>query len=115
MLSGAAILFENDARNLVLGPLEIMIEIVENVAKDPINAKNVENLQTGVKAMLDQGEEQNKSKDKGNDEEENYEVSVIKAAIIKISALLAISFGEAGGEIIKKNITSGQDESSFER
>ena len=109
MLSGAAILFENDARNLVLGPLEIMIEIVENVAKDPINAKNVENLQTGVKAMLDQGEEQNKSKDKGNDEEENYEVSVIKAAIIKISALLAISFGEAGGEIIKKNITSGQD------
>ena len=109
MLSGAAILFENDARNLVLGPLEIMIEIVENVAKDPINAKNVENLQTGVKAMLDQGEEQNKSKDKGNEEEENYEVSVIKAAIIKISALLAISFGEAGGEIIKKNITSGQD------
>ena len=109
MLSGAAILFENDARKLVLGPLEIMIEIVENVAKDPINAKNVENLQTGVKAMLDQGEEQNKSKDKGNDEEENYEVSVIKAAIIKISALLAISFGEAGGEIIKKNITSGQD------
>ena len=106
MLSGAAILFENDARNLVLGPLEIMIEIVENVAKDPINAKNVENLQTGVKAMLDQGEEQNKSKDKGNEEEENYEVSVIKAAIIKISALLAISFGEAGGEIIKKNITS---------
>ena len=44
-----------------------------------------------------------------NDEEENYEVSVIKAAIIKISALLAISFGEAGGEIIKKNLTSGQD------
>ena len=27
MLSGAAILFENDARNLVLNPLEIMIEI----------------------------------------------------------------------------------------
>ncbi len=109
MLSGAAILFENDARNLVLGPLEIMIEIVENVAKDPINAKNVENLQTGVKAMLDQGEDPNQNKEKGNEEEENYEVSVIKAAIIKISALLAISFGEAGGEIIKKNITSGQD------
>ncbi len=108
MLSGAAILFENDARNLVLGPLEIMIEIVENVSKDPINAKNVENLQTGVKAMLDQNEEQNQNKDK-SEEEENYEVSVIKAAIIKISALLAISFGEAGGEIIKKNITSGQD------
>ncbi len=44
-----------------------------------------------------------------NDEEENYEDSVIKAAIIKISALLEISFCEAGGEIIKKNLTSGQD------
>ena len=109
MLSGAAILFENDARNLVLNPLEIMIEIVENVAKDPINAKNVENLQTGVKAMLDQNEEQQSKEKDHHDEEENYEVSVIKAAIIKISALLAISFGEAGGEIIKKNITSGQD------
>ena len=109
MLSGAAILFENDARNLVLNPLEIMIEIVENVAKDPINAKNVENLQTGVKAMLDQNEEQQSKEKDHHEEEENYEVSVIKAAIIKISALLAISFGEAGGEIIKKNITSGQD------
>ena len=35
MLLDAAILFENDARNLVLNPLEIMIEIVENVAKAP--------------------------------------------------------------------------------
>ena len=127
MLSGAAILFENDAKKLVLSPLEIMIEIVDNVAKDPINAKNIDELQTGVKAILDEEEgEKEKAKKKkhgnlgnnatvavddknNNDEEENYEVSVIKAAIIKISALLAISFGEAGGEIIKKNLTSGQD------
>ena len=110
MLTGAAILFEHDARQLVLGPLEIMIEIVDNVAKDPINAKNVEDLQTGVKALLNENEEgKNKNNENKNEEEENYEVSVIKAAIIKISALLAISFGEAGGEIIKKNITSGQD------
>ena len=127
MLSGAAILFENDAKKLVLSPLEIMIEIVDNVAKDPINAKNIDELQTGVKAILDEEEEEKeKAKKKkhgnlgnnatvavddknNNDEEENYEVSVIKAAIIKISALLAISFGEAGGEIIKKNLTSGQD------
>ncbi len=127
MLSGAAILFENDAKKLVLSPLEIMIEIVDNVAKDPINAKNIEEIQTGVKAILDEEEEEKIKKKKDihgnfhnsgivsmedkndNDEEENYEVSVIKAAIIKISALLAISFGEAGGEIIKKNLTSGQD------
>ena len=103
LLTGAAVLFENDANKLVLGPLETMIEIVENVAKDPINAKNVENLQGGIKATLDK-----ENAAKGNNKD-NYEVSVIKAAIIKISALLAIGFGEAGGEIIKKNLASGQE------
>ena len=132
MLSGAAILFENDAKKLVLSPLEIMIEIVDNVAKDPINAKNIDELQTGVKAILDEEEgEKEKAKKKkhgnlgnnatvavddknNNDEEENYEVSVIKAAIIKISALLAISFGEAGGEIIKKNLTTQKKDNLLE-
>jgi len=123
MLTGAVLLFEYDARTLVLEPLEVMIEIVDTVAKDPINAKNVENLQTGVKAaILDKNNSKTfknnttfanrtlKENQVNNDKnEESYEVSVIKAAIIKISALLAIGFGEAGGEIIKKNLTSGQD------
>jgi len=123
MLTGAVLLFEYDARTLVLEPLEVMIEIVDTVARDPINAKNVENLQTGVKAaMLDKNNSKTfknnttfanrtlKENQTNNDKnEESYEVSVIKAAIIKISALLAIGFGEAGGEIIKKNLTSGQD------
>ena len=123
MLTGAVLLFEYDARTLVLEPLEVMIEIVDTVARDPINAKNVENLQTGVKAaMLDKNNSKTfknnttfanrtlKENQSNNDKnEESYEVSVIKAAIIKISALLAIGFGEAGGEIIKKNLTSGQD------
>lgn len=102
MLAGAAMLFERDANKIVLTPLEIMLEIVENVAKDPINAKNVENLQTGIKAAVNKDVADSTTKD-------NYEVSVIKSAIIKISALLAIGFGEAGGEIIKKNLSSGQE------
>ena len=38
--------------------------------------------------------------------EDNYEVNVIKDAIIKIAALLAIGFGEAGGEMLKRNLSS---------
>ena len=34
----------------------------------------------------------------------SYEVKIIMNAIIKISALLAMSVGDAGGEIIHKNI-----------
>ena len=54
MLTGATLIFENDARTLVLEPLEVMIEIVEKVSNDPMNAKNVDELQSGVKAKLDQ-------------------------------------------------------------
>jgi hypothetical protein len=112
-LSLATILFESDANTLVLTPLEIMTEIVETVAKDPMNAKNVENLQTGIKAAMNEdgnedGNGNTNDKQSGNDNE-NYEVSVIKSAIIKISALLAIGFGEAGGNIITQNLASEQE------
>ena len=109
MLTGAAILFENDASKLVLEPLEVMIEIVENVAKDPINAKNVENLQTGIKQMIEKTEEEKAAEKVAEKKKDNYEVTVIKSAIIKISALLAIGFGEAGGEIIQKNLANSQE------
>ena len=112
MLTGATLIFENDVRTLVLEPLEVMIEIVEKVSNDPMNAKNVDELQSGVKAKLDQINRTLTQQELGNNMEmydESYEVQVIKSAIIKISALLAIGFGEAGGEIIKTNITSGKD------
>ena len=125
-LAVATILFENDANKLVLTPLEIMTEIVETVAKDPVNARNVEALQTGIKAVMNQ-EEQNVNDNNNNNnnnnninnsqstikynnnDHENYEISVIKTAIVKISALLAISFGEAGGHIIAKNLSNDQE------
>ena len=104
-LTLAAVSFEQDTQELVLQPLEIMIEIVDAVAKDPINAKNVENLQKGVKSTM-----QKIGKKKGKEmTEEQYEVKVIEGAIIKISALLAIGFGEAGGEIIKENLSSNSE------
>ena len=112
-LSLATILFESDANTLVLTPLEIMTEIVETVAKDPMNAKNVENLQTGIKAAMNEdGNEDgngNTNDKQNNNDNENYEVSVIKSAIIKISALLAIGFGEAGGNIITQNLANEQE------
>jgi len=47
--------------------------------------------------------------EKKNDDKDTNEVSVIKQAIIKISALLLIGFGEAGGEIIKQNLSTYND------
>ena len=85
-----------------------MIEIVDNVAKDPINARNIDDLQSGIKSTIAKI-----MKNKNNNDQETqsnqYEIKVIKQAIIKISALLAIGFGEAGGEIIKEHLKHGHD------
>jgi class 3 adenylate cyclase len=107
LLTVAAILFESDTKVLVLEPLEVMIEIVENVAKDPINAKNIDTVQKGVKTEISKFTDK-RQKIRGQ-QADKYEVKIIQSAILKISALLAIGFGEAGGAIITENITSQQD------
>jgi len=105
VLTAAAVILEDDTKKLVLEPLEIMIEIVDNVAKDPINAKNVEDIQNaGIKALLAETKMSEEEKKKQQEKVQKYEVKIIQNAILKISALLAIGFGEAGGEIIKKNL-----------
>jgi len=114
----SAIMLEDSTKTLVLDPSEVMIEIVETVAKDPMNAKNVENLQSGLKNMvnkLNEGEEIHiKGKDNSKEKlktgkKKQYEIFIIQSAIIKISALLSIGFGEAGGEVIKENISGTKD------
>ena len=109
----ASILSETDLTHILLNPFEIMIELADGVSKDPMNAKNIKELEQGVNALLQKnnnGKNQlfnesiiNKSY---NECYNSYEVKVIMNSIIKISALLAMSVGEAGGEIIHKNLSS---------
>ena len=47
---------------------------------------------------------QMKEKQKKAKEESNYETQILERTIIKIGALLALGFGEAGSEIIAKNM-----------
>ena len=106
-------LSETDLTDILLTPIEVMIEVADKVAKDPINAKNIEELEQGVIYILQKNKNPNKNenkffkqKNKHYDETYNsYEVKAVMNAIIKISALLAMSVGEAGGEIIHKNLS----------
>ena len=90
-----------------------MIEVADKVAKDPINAKNIEELEQGVIDILHKNNKENKNiivneekiKKNYNECYNSYEVKAIMNAIIKISALLAMSVGDAGGEIIHKNLS----------
>lgn len=109
-----AVVFESDSKNLVLDPLEIMIEIVELVEQDPIMAKNAESLKSGIKNQMmnnNKGDDKKKKngKDKIKENQDRYEIKMIENSIVKISSLLAICFGDAGGDIIKQNIEKGKD------
>ena len=102
------VIFENDTKKLVLDPLEFMIEIVDMVQQDPTIAKNAENLNSAIKSQILSYKQQN-FKVKCRNIEDNYEVVMIKNSIVKISSLLSICFGEAGGDIIKQYLERGKD------
>jgi len=110
----AYIFFGNDLTNILLNPFEDMIEVAESVSKDPMKAKNIEELKKGVIILLQKNKKINNDvilneediHKEYNKSYNSYEVKIIMNAIIKISALLAMSVGEAGGEIIHKNISS---------
>jgi class 3 adenylate cyclase len=114
LVTVATIFFERDVKSLVLDPLEVMIEIVDKVSKDPIKAKNFDNLESGMKTTISkiQKEDQNNNSTKNKKKrlaKEGDEVKIIQSAIMKISALLAIGIGEAGNEIIKENLSNYND------
>ena len=45
--------------------------------------------------------------EKEKNEQKQYETAVLERAIVKISHLLALGFGEAGGSIIGQNMNNG--------
>ena len=104
----ASILYETDLTHILLTPLEVMIEVAYKIAKDPINAKNIEELQHGLFDINNNKENKifNKDINDNNERFNSYEIKAIMNAIIKISALLAMSVGDAGGEVIHKNLSS---------
>jgi hypothetical protein len=98
-----AYVLENDSKKLILEPLQVMIQVVEEVASDPINAKNLETLQKKIKRTMKKVSNYDKPLTKGL-ESSTYEIKVIQLAILRISTLLAIGFGEDGGEILRENL-----------
>mmetsp|Transcript_14770 Transcript_14770/g.30393 ORF Transcript_14770/g.30393 Transcript_14770/m.30393 type:complete len:953 (+) Transcript_14770:93-2951(+) len=83
VLISMAIAFESDAQQLVLSPIEQMMEMISMVADDPLE-------EFEFASMGGTGE---------------YELKVVALAIQKITSLLRIGFGVAGAEIISKNMS----------
>ena len=88
-----------DINILIFEPLEKIGKVIDIVSKDPVNSKTIEELKNNVEKVGIKREDK---------ESVSHEIRIIQSAIIRISALIAISFGEAGGEILKENIQSSE-------
>jgi len=102
VLAISAIYFQKDANNLVLHPIERMLEKVRMIAKNPLAAASDEVEMAGVMTMMHKQEAE-------NEKDSNLETAILEQAITKIGHLLALGFGEAGSTIIGGNMTTGGD------
>lgn len=114
MLSVGAMTFSHDANVLVLRPIERMISKVEKIRDNPLYA-----MKLGDETYREQQEQereplmpnQPKNESRGcckrwsrRREVQTLETKILENAIIKLGKLLALGFGEAGSEIIGKNM-----------
>lgn len=119
VLAIGAFLFSRDVENLVLQPIERMINKVEKIRQDPLYAIRLGHLQykedshsrgrqrriTGQAAPR-KGRAKPKYRRQPSLKKANttMETMILENAIIKLGSLLALGFGEAGSEIIGQNL-----------
>ena len=108
-----AIILYRDSKNLILKPLQTMNRMLESIANDPVNQKKIDFMKEKVRISMNRTNKKKKTiKIDGKKlpvnkfEEADHEIKVLQMAIMKISALMAIGFGEAGGEILRENMKS---------
>ncbi|KDO16520.1 hypothetical protein SPRG_17964, partial [Saprolegnia parasitica CBS 223.65] len=86
----ASLSFVHVARIIVLNPIERMMATITQLAESPLG----QHLSIG-------GEQQEFAKEQG------FETAVLEATLSKISGLMQVGFGAAGGDIIGKNMGIG--------
>lgn len=107
VLAGGTLVFSSHCNELVISPVEQMITKVSRIAANPlVAAQEEENEAIALEKLQDSnGNSQKKRKCcRPNKKEDILETDVLERTIIKIGALLALGFGEAGSQIIAQNI-----------
>lgn len=109
VLSLGAVFFSRDATFLVIRPIEGMIRKVNRIAKNPLEAAQEEENEALAYERAKMIEDKKFKGKKKKSKETDYETVKIEQTIIKIGALLALGFGEAGAKIIADNMGRGGD------
>lgn len=111
VLSLGAIYFTKDSTDLVIIPIEKMMNKVQKISKNPMKASEVR--LNDIHDMVNSSKKSRCSLCLCTKSEHNtteYETTVLEDTIIKIGVLLALGFGEAGSSIIA---TSMQEVGDF--
>ena len=111
VLSLGAVYLTKDANSLVIEPIEKMIAKVQKIAKNPVGVLeedllDIYDLEKGNNHTVAQTWWQRMCCISVKPTKE-LETSVLESSILKLGALLAISFGEAGARVIGENISKG--------
>ncbi|OMJ86357.1 hypothetical protein SteCoe_12145 [Stentor coeruleus] len=110
VLTAGSIMFSKDTNELVLEPLENMIRTVKNIAKNPLLAVQEEEKNQVMKESALESKNLETQQDINKNNSRMLETEMLEQLIIKIGALMALGFGEAGSEIIAKNMQQSKGE-----
>lgn len=103
VLTFGAVYFTKDAEDLVIKPIEKIIEKLKKIAKNPLAASEIKSIR---EQLIEISSKKKCFCFKAQKEEAkvDYETRIIEDTIIKIGVLLALGFGEAGSAIIGSNV-----------
>jgi len=114
-----SMMFSHDAQRLVVDPVEVMISKVDSIKNNPLHAMQLADAEIRAEEKEKQ-KQQNKRKHSfrmffrdlsscsclTKDDSEPMETVILEKTIIKLGFLLALGFGQAGANIIEKNMTA---------
>lgn len=89
---------------MVITPIEEMMTKVKRISENPLKAQQDEENEQLIIEQYELGA----NRKKGN-KEAPLETVMLEQTLIKIGGLLALGFGEAGSNIIAKNMSGGED------
>jgi hypothetical protein len=109
ILSSGAYFFSKNTSDLVIDPIENMIERVNHITSDPLSAVHDEEERLLIDAIK-QGmfgknseyffDEDEDKDDEGDDKVNLMETEILEQTLYKLGALMAIGYGEAGSRLI---------------
>merc|ERR1719230_1782997 len=98
ILGVGSVSFSKDTETLVIAPIEKMVNIVKQLADDPLKKPDIIDDEAEDLARGD------KAKNSGQ-----LETRMLETTILKIGGLLQVGFGEAGALIIGDNMADQGD------